>query len=356
MFTMLCHDQRRWLLPDLIAGLTLSAFLVPTGMGYATASGLPVAHGLYASIAALVAYFVCGPSRILVLGPDSALAPLVAAAVAAGPVAEAPARAAVLAILSGLLCLLAAVLRLGILTDLISKPVRIGYLNGIAITVIIGQLPTLLGITPPDGLPRGLSFAGDVVVVTDGVWHHRIDIASVALGVCVFLAIMIANHSANRSFRAGVELLAGKANLEVRGPLDETLFPALAAIPGITAATPVVQGILTLPDHPGEYLRLLGVDPFTNPPFETFRMVWPDGAPVDVEDWLRERDAIALTREFARKLGLEQGDLLRVNANGRTADLRVRFVLQPDDPAALARELDRISRRASATVRTRRIP
>ena len=162
------------------------------------------------------------------------------------------------------------------------------------------------------------------------------NVVSVALGVCVFLAIMIANHSANRSFRAGVELLAGKANLEVRGPLDETLFPTLAAIPGVAAATPVVQGILTLPDHPGEYIRLLGVDPFTNPPFETFRMVWPDGAPVDVEAWLRERDALALTREFARKLGLNQGDILRVNANGSPADLRIRFVLQPDDPAALA--------------------
>jgi putative ABC transport system permease protein len=163
-----------------------------------------------------------------------------------------------------------------------------------------------------------------------------LNILSVALGVCVFLAIMIANHSANRSFRAGVELLAGKANLEVRGPLDDTLFPALAKIPGVSAATPVVQGILTLPDHPGEYLRLLGVDPFTNPPFETFRMVWPDGSPVDVEAWLRERDAIALTRAFAQKFGLQQGDILRVNANGRTADLRVRFVLEPDDPAALS--------------------
>jgi putative ABC transport system permease protein len=163
-----------------------------------------------------------------------------------------------------------------------------------------------------------------------------LNILSVALGVCVFLAIMIANHSANRSFRAGVELLAGKANLEVRGPLDDTLFPALAKIPGVSAATPVVQGILTLPDHPGEYLRLLGVDPFTNPPFETFRMVWPDGSPVDVEAWLRERDAIALTRAFARKLGLQQGDILRVNASGRPAELRVRFVLEPDDPAALS--------------------
>jgi putative ABC transport system permease protein len=163
-----------------------------------------------------------------------------------------------------------------------------------------------------------------------------LNILSVALGVCVFLAIMIANHSANRSFRAGVELLAGKANLEVRGPLDDTLLPALAKIPGVSAATPVVQGILTLPDHPGEYVRLLGVDPFTNPPFETFRMVWPDGSPVDVEAWLRENDAIALTRAFAQKLGLEQGDILRVNASGRPAELRVRFVLEPDDPAALS--------------------
>ena len=162
------------------------------------------------------------------------------------------------------------------------------------------------------------------------------NVVSVALGVCVFLAIMIANQSANRSFEAGVELLAGKANLEVRGPFGETLLPILAKIPGVAAATPVVQGILTLPGHPGEYIRLLGVDPFTNPPFETFRMVWPGGAPVDIEAWLRERDSIALTREFTRKLGLKQGDILRVNANGRAADLRVRFVLQPDDPAALA--------------------
>ncbi len=163
-----------------------------------------------------------------------------------------------------------------------------------------------------------------------------LNILSVALGVCVFLAIMLANHSANRSFRAGVELLAGKSNLEARGPLDETLFPQLAKIPGVSAATPVVQGLLTLPDYPGEYLRLLGVDPFTNPPFETFRMAWPDGAPVDIEAWLGEPDAIALTREFAQELEVEQGDTLRVSVNGRIVPLRVRFVLQPDDPAALA--------------------
>lgn len=163
-----------------------------------------------------------------------------------------------------------------------------------------------------------------------------LNILSVALGVCVFLAITIANQSANRSFQAGVELLAGKANLEARGPLEETLLPALASLPGVAAATPVVQGILTLPDHPGEYLRLLGVDPFTNPPFQTFRMVWADGSPVDVEAWLQDREAIALTREFAARLGLAPGDLLRVAVNGLPRTLRVRFVLQPDDSAALS--------------------
>ncbi len=163
-----------------------------------------------------------------------------------------------------------------------------------------------------------------------------LNVLSVALGVCVFLAIMIANESANRSFRAGVELLAGKAQLEARGPLDEKLLPALARLPGVAAATPVVQGMLTLPDYPGEYLRLLGVDPFTNPPFETFRMVWPEGGSVDIEAWLRERHAVALTREFAQRLGLRQDDPLRVQIHGRPATLRVRFVLEPDDPAALA--------------------
>ena len=162
------------------------------------------------------------------------------------------------------------------------------------------------------------------------------NVLSVALGVCVFLAIMIANQSANRSFRAGVELVAGKADLEVRGPLDETLLPRIAAAPGVAAATPVVGGILTLRDHPGEYLRLLGVDPFTNPPFETFRMVQLDGASVDVETWLREPDTVALTRDMAARLGLKPDDVLRIASGGRGGELKARFILEPDDPAALA--------------------
>lgn len=192
MLTTIRAYQWKWLLPDLAAGATLTAFMVPTGMGYATASGLPVVYGLYASIAALVAYFVFGPSRILVLGPDSSLAPLVAAAVAMGPVSEAPARAAVLAILAGVFCVGAAVLRLGLLTDLVSRPVRIGYLNGIAITVIVGQLPTLLGLPLGKSLTQARSFAADLVVVAEWLWHESIDPTTAVLGgACLGMILLL---------------------------------------------------------------------------------------------------------------------------------------------------------------------
>src|ERR687897_795211 len=120
------------------------------GMGYAEASGLPAIYGLYATIIPLVVYAIAGPSRILVLGPDSSLAPLIAAAIlplAAGSDAEAVALAGMLAILSGLLCVLAGLARFGFIADLLSKPVRYGYMNGIALTVLLSQLPKLFGFS-----------------------------------------------------------------------------------------------------------------------------------------------------------------------------------------------------------------
>jgi high affinity sulfate transporter 1 len=142
--------ERGWLTKDLVAGLVLTALLVPAGMGYAQASGLPPIYGLYATIVPLVVYAVLGPSRILVLGPDSALSPLIAAAVipaAAGSEEQAVAIAGFLAIASGVLFMLAAVARLGFITDLLSKPVRYGYMNGIALTVFLSQLPKLFGFS-----------------------------------------------------------------------------------------------------------------------------------------------------------------------------------------------------------------
>jgi len=146
--------ERAWLGRDVVAGLVLTALLVPAGMGYAEASGLPAITGLYATIAPLLAYALFGPSRVMVLGPDSALAPLVAAAVvgrAAGDPERAVALASVLALLTGAMCLLAGFLRAGAVTDLLSRPVRVGYMNGIGLTVLLTQLPKLCGFSAPGG-------------------------------------------------------------------------------------------------------------------------------------------------------------------------------------------------------------
>ncbi len=137
-----------WLPHDIVAGLVLTTMLVPVGIAYAVASGVPGIHGLYATIVPLLAYALFGPSRILVLGPDSSLAALILAVVlplSGGDPARAVAIAGMMAIVSGLACILAGVLRLGFITELLSKPIRYGYMNGIAFVVIINQLPKLLG-------------------------------------------------------------------------------------------------------------------------------------------------------------------------------------------------------------------
>ncbi len=157
---VLANYQRSWLRYDLLAGVVLTALLIPAGMGYAEASGLPPETGLYATIVPLLVYALVGPSRVLILGPDSALAPIIAASVlplAAGDPDRAVALAGLLAIMMGVLLLVGGVLHLGFVTDLLSKPIRVGYLNGIAVVVIVGQLPKLLGFTNGSD-----SFVGDI--------------------------------------------------------------------------------------------------------------------------------------------------------------------------------------------------
>jgi high affinity sulfate transporter 1 len=142
--------RRAWLGHDLLAGLVLAAFLVPVGMGYAQAAGLPPINGLYATIVPLAAYAVFGPSRVMVLGPDSSLAPVIAAVVAllaGGSFERAVEVAGVLAIVTGLVIGLTGVLRLGFVTELLSRPARVGYLTGIALTIIVGQIPKMLGFS-----------------------------------------------------------------------------------------------------------------------------------------------------------------------------------------------------------------
>ena len=226
---VLRHYRRAWLGRDVAAGLVLSALLVPAGMGYAEASGLPPITGLYATIAPLIAYAAFGPSRIMVLGPDSALAALIAAAVVAragGDPARASALAAVLALLTGALCLAAGVLRAGFITELLSKPVRVGYMNGIALTVLITQLPKLFGFSAPaasviDGT------RGFVVGLLDG----RTKLAAIGVG-SVSLAVIVAGRA-----------IAPRVPGVLVAVVGATVTVALGLAPGVDVVGVVPRGL-----------------------------------------------------------------------------------------------------------------
>jgi high affinity sulfate transporter 1 len=143
--------ERQWLRPDLVAGVVLAAILVPQGMAYAELAGLPPVTGLYTTIACLVAYAVFGPSRVLVLGPDSSVSPLIFAAIipllAGGDTATAIALAGMLALFVGLIEIGLGLGKLGFVADLLSKEVQVGYMNGLGITIVVGQLPKLFGFS-----------------------------------------------------------------------------------------------------------------------------------------------------------------------------------------------------------------
>jgi len=150
--TLLRTYRRQWLAKDVVAGLVLTALLVPQGMAYAELAGLPAITGLYTSILCLLGYAVFGPSRILVLGPDSSLGPMIAATVlplagAGGDPARAVALASALSLIVGTFMVLAGVAKLGFVADLLSKPTMIGYMNGLALTILVGQLPKLFGFS-----------------------------------------------------------------------------------------------------------------------------------------------------------------------------------------------------------------
>ncbi|PBC37037.1 sodium-independent anion transporter [Rhodococcus sp. ACS1] len=182
--------RREWLRPDITAGLVLTALLIPAGMGYAEAAGLPAYAGLYATIVPLLAYAVVGPSKILVLGPDSSLAPLIAAAVLPLAVTDDPesalALAGILGVLMGLILLVGGFLHLGFVTELLSKPIRLGYLNAIALIVVVGQLPKLLGF---DVDASGL--IGEIGGIGKAVFGGDIDPVAAAVGLGS-LAVIVA--------------------------------------------------------------------------------------------------------------------------------------------------------------------
>ena len=156
-------------------------------MGYAAAAGLPVETGLYATIVPLLAYAVFGPSRILVLGPDSSLAPIIAAAILPLAVAQserAVALGGLLAIMVGVILFVGGLLKLGFVTDLLSKPIRIGYLNGIALAVVIGQMPKLMGFSV-----EAESLREEFVGVIRGIADGLVDGDAFAIGAASLIVI-----------------------------------------------------------------------------------------------------------------------------------------------------------------------
>ena len=226
-----------WLTSDLVAGLILTAVLVPVGMGYAEASGLPAIAGLYATIVPLLVYALFGPSRILVLGPDSSLAAIIAATVvplAAGDPERALALAGGLAVISGAFGIAFGLLHLGLLTDLLSKPIRIGYLNGIARTVFVGQLPKLFGFSVD-----GEGFVAEAQDFVSGVVGGETNTVALGVGVLalvIMLGARVVGRGAIGIFVATVVTtvvtavagLAASAGVDVVGALPPGL-PRLAS-------------------------------------------------------------------------------------------------------------------------------
>jgi high affinity sulfate transporter 1 len=170
------------------AGVLLSSLLIPAGLGYAVVAGLPPIAGLHATVVGLVVYAALGSSRIMILGPDSSLAPIIGAAIAPlalGEETRTVALAGLLAILVGVLLVAGGMLRLGAVTELLSKPIRIGYLNGVALVVLVGQLPTLLGFSGERG-----GVIDEARAVVRGIRDSEIDARAAAIGVASLATIL----------------------------------------------------------------------------------------------------------------------------------------------------------------------
>ncbi len=181
--------ERAWLRADLVAGAVLAAILVPQGMAYAELAGLPAVTGLYTTIACLIGYALFGPSRVLVLGPDSSISPLIFAAIApllvAGDPGSAVVLAGMLAILVGLTEIGLGLGKLGFVADLLSKEVQVGYMNGLAITIIIGQLPKLFGFSTDAD-----TFLGEVRAFVENLGDTHTLTLLVGLGVLAILLVL----------------------------------------------------------------------------------------------------------------------------------------------------------------------
>jgi high affinity sulfate transporter 1 len=241
--------RRAWLGKDLVAGAVLTALLVPQGMAYAQLAGLPSITGLYTTITCLLAYAVFGPSRILVLGPDSSLGPMIAATIlpligAGGDPERAVALASALALLVGLVMVAAGWAGLGFVADLLSKPTMVGYLNGLALTIIVGQLPKLFGFSvDAEGL------IGEIGEFVRGVAGGEVVPAAAAVGIGGIVVILVLQR----------------------------WWPKVPAVLVMVVLAIAVSALLDLADRG---VSLVGVLPEGFPPLTLPAVGWSDVAPL----------------------------------------------------------------------------
>ena len=264
--------RRDWLRPDLVAGIVLAAILVPQGMAYAELAGLPAVYGLYATVGCLVGYALFGPSRVLVLGPDSSVSPLIFAAIVPlavpGDVHTRIALAGMLALMVGIIEIAMGLGRLGFVADLLASEVQVGYMNGLAITIIVGQLPKLCGFSTD-----ATSFGGEVVA-----WFEHLDetkAAALVVGVAVLVVLLVL-------------------------PRLTTKVPAvLVAVVGAT----VVSALLGLSDR----IKTVGTLPsgFPKPtvPWTSLHDVWPLLIAAVGITLVSLTDTIATSASFAARRG-----------------------------------------------------
>ncbi|MFC8430679.1 SulP family inorganic anion transporter [Streptomyces sp. NPDC057253] len=236
--------RRAWLRGDLLAGLTVAAYLVPQVMAYAGVAGLPPVAGLWAILPALALYALLGSSRLLSVGPESTTALMTATVVAplaAGDPGRYATLAATLAVTVGLLCLLARAVRLGFLADLLSRPVLIGYLAGVAFIMVVDQLPKLTGVGTtetrffpqlwsfvkdlPEAHPATVVLSGAVLVLLFVMAGHVRAVPGPLLAVVLAtLAVVILDLDG----RYGVKVIG-----EVPSGLPTLAWPDFGEIPGL---------------------------------------------------------------------------------------------------------------------------
>ena len=239
-----------WLRHDIVAGVVMTTMLVPVGIAYAEASGVPGINGLYATIVPLLAYALFGPSRIIVLGPDSALAAVILAVVlplSAGDPKRAVAIGGMMAIVSGVVCVAAGLARLGFITELLSKPIRYGYMNGIALTVMLSQIPKLFGFSVSANGPIRQAW-GTVEKVVAG----NTNLVSLAIGVSTLVLILVLKRVPRvpgiliavsaATLAVAVFDLATRSGISVLGPLPQGLPTPGLPISDVDSLVPVLMG------------------------------------------------------------------------------------------------------------------